>query len=335
MKNGCLPAAAENRAERDTHGERAFLSRPTPSGNGNGPRETAAAAPGEHVPAEPVIRGTSGRRGRGGGGGRDRPQTSNHPRARPGEAGIPGHARWAATGPIPAPSTRLSDTQGALASADGHRGVPRADAGAGTPGRGRRRKGDARTAGVARDDRGAAASRARPTLAGACGATTLPQQGEKRDGASVGGDGGSRMGYRGERRASRDTLGSRFPLDRDRTASPLHATHDATERPTPEAPPHHPAVRCLRSRRLSSLSRPHTHRRRRRRQRRRTRSPRGPLPRHVPSTHGFPERTDRPGRRAGAERRKEAEGTGGTDGRSGRARETTTTAAAATPPTHV
>lgn len=114
-------------------------------------------------------------------------KTSNHPRARPGEAGIPGHARWAATGPIPAPSTRLSDTQGALASADGHRGVPRADAGAGTPGRGRRRKGDARTAGVARDDRGAAASRARPTLAGACGATTLPQQGEKRDGASAGG----------------------------------------------------------------------------------------------------------------------------------------------------
>lgn len=73
-----------------------------------------------------------------------------------------------------------------------------------------------------------------------------------------GGDGGSRMGYRGERRASRDTLGSRFPLDRDRTASPRHATHDATERPTPEAPPHHPAVRCLRSRR-SPLSLVHTH----------------------------------------------------------------------------
>lgn len=289
------------------------------------------------MPAEPVIRGTSGRRGRGGGGGRDRPQTSNHPRARPGEAGIPGHARWAATGPIPAPSTRLSDTQGALASADGHRGVPRADAGAGTPGRGRRRKGDARTAGVARDDRGAAASRARPTLAGACGATTLPQQGEKRDGASAGG-GGRRQPDGVSRREAGVPRHSREPIPPrpgpHRVSSPRHTRRHRTADPRGTATPPRRPLPPLEA--LSSLSRPHTHRRRRRRwQRRRTRSPRGPLPRHVPSTHGFPERTDRPGGRAGAERRKEAEGTGGTDGQSGRARETTTTAAAATPPTHV
>lgn len=119
-----------------------------------------------------------------------------------------------------------------------------------------------------------------------------------------------------------------------RVSSPRHTRRHRTADPRGTATPPRRPLPPLEA--LSSLSRPHTHRRRRRRwQRRRTRSPRGPLPRHVPSTHGFPERTDRPGRRAGAERRKEAEGTGGTDGQSGRARETTTTAAAATPPTHV
>ena len=94
------------------------------------------------------------------------------------EDGPPGRDIGACVGPdLHAPTLSSSDppaaTQGGLASAaEGHRGVPRAGAGAGAPGvRKAEEEGGRRGIGSATR---AAAARARPNLAGACGSKTLP-----------------------------------------------------------------------------------------------------------------------------------------------------------------
>lgn len=218
----------------------------------------------------------------------------------------------AAPGPIPAPFHTPLDPQGALASANGHRGVPRADAGAGTPGRGRRRKRDARTTGDARDeprrDRGAGPANPR----GRVRRDDAPGGG-KGETTPRGGDGSRKGDHRGRSGGHR----GRFPLEPGHTASNLRDTpphtHDA---PSPETGPHLPTVRCL--------SLVHTHRRAAAATRAagapRTPSETRPTP---PITHGCHQGTDRPveahGRRAtggsGASGRSRGNGGGADIGR--------------------
>lgn len=228
----------------------------------------------------------------------------------------------AAPGPIPAPFHTPLDPQGALASANGHRGVPRADAGAGTPGRGRRRKRDARTTGDARDeprrDRGAGPANPR----GRVRRDDAPGGG-KGETTPRGGDGSRKGDHRGRSGGHR----GRFPLEPGHTASNLRDTpqHTHTTPPAPRRDHTSPPS-------AASLSSTHTGGLRRRRG---PRAPRGPLPRHAPHTTDNPRLP--PGNRPARRRTREA-GDGrersigtkprerrGCGHRSGRTRETTTT----------
>lgn len=170
------------------------------------------------------------------------------------------------------------------------------------PGCGRRRRGsgDGRAGDAGSEprrsppSRGAAAARARPDLAGACGAKTLP------DGAS----GGTRRGeerHRGQarRRPARAPGPKRRPVRAD-----VRVLSRTTTRSHPETGATRPPLRATPAR-TSSLSGPtRTGRRRRRRRRRprarRPRRPRGPLATETrPQTHNgspFPSRipADRP-----------------------------------------
>lgn len=102
-----------------------------PSGAGRGEEKTAPAAR-EHEPADRLEALGAGRRRGGRRGELTHPARPPQPHtdAGPREAGTPGHT---ASSPRPP-----SESRGELASAHGHRGVPRAGAGAGTPGRGGR-----------------------------------------------------------------------------------------------------------------------------------------------------------------------------------------------------
>lgn len=129
--------------------------------------------------------------------------------------------------------------------------------------------------------RGAAAARARPNLAGACGAKTLP------DGAA--GHATGRSGIEGETRGRR--AWAQGPTDRRPKRADVRApptTHAPTPRREAHAPPGHPRSHLSLSGPTRTGRRRRRRRRRRRAQLRRPRRPRGPRLRDPPphNPHG-------------------------------------------------
>lgn len=191
MRAACAPGAeAETREEKRG-----------PSGSGGRGRWRRGHRGGEHVPANPLGEADGpprarARRRRGGGEGDGRPLPNlprHHTRAR--AHGPPGRDIGACDGPdtfarLPSPlsSTGLDPpaSRSPRRARIGSRRTPRRPAGRRRSGRprgcGRRRRGSTETEGGRRGigtatrapSRGAAAARARPDLAGACGAKTLP-----------------------------------------------------------------------------------------------------------------------------------------------------------------